>query len=309
MRQEFFTNLEYYKVFYYAAKFGSLTAAAEQLFLTQPNVTKTIRKLEEQLGCTLFVRTKRGVSLTQEGELLWSRVEPACRLLLTAEQELEATRLLEGGILRIASTEMGFKTYVLPALQRFTEDHPNVKVMFYSALTGRILEMLRTGAIDIAVLHAPFDCDDSMEMCPIDVCPECLAVGPRYSFLADRVNRLEELQQYPFVSMPEGSATKTYLSELFQRQGLTFEADIEVTTTELALQAVASNFGIGILPWQLIGERVERGELFSVALPEELPGRDVFALTSRTIPVSVTAQAFLKDYMLCPEEGTAQGSV
>ena len=298
MKQEFFTNLEYYKVFYYVAKFGSLTAAAEQLFLTQPNVTKTIQKLEEQLGCTLFVRTKRGVTLTNEGEILWNRVEPACRLLLTAEQELEATRLLEGGILRIASTEMGFKTYVLPTLQRFTGDHPNVKIMFYSALTGRILEMLRTGAIDIAILHTPFDFDDSMEMYPIDVCPECLAVGPRYAFLADKVNQLADLQEFPFVSMPEGSATKTYLSNLFQKQGLLFEADIEVTTTELALQAVESNFGIGILPWQLIRERVEQGSLYSVALTEELPGRDVFALTSKLIPTSVTAKAFLNDYML-----------
>lgn len=301
MKKEFFTNLEYYKVFYYVAKTGSLTAAAGQLFLTQPNVTKTIRKLEEQLGCTLFVRTKRGVALTSEGEILWNRVEPACRLLLTAEQELEATRLLEGGILRIASTEMGFKTYALPALQRFTEDHPNVKVMFYSALTGRILEMLRTGAIDIAILHAPFEYDDSMEMYPIDVCPECLAVGPRYAFLAEQTNRLADLQGYPFVSMPEGTATKTYLSNLFQKQGADFEADIEVTTTELALQAVASNFGIGLLPYQLIRDRVERGELFAVALTEELPGRDVYVLTSRTIPVSVTAKAFLNDYMLNQE--------
>lgn len=301
MKKVFFTNLEYYKVFYYVAKTGSLTAAAGQLFLTQPNVTKTIRKLEEQLGCTLFVRTKRGVALTSEGEILWNRVEPACRLLLTAEQELEAARLLEGGILRIASTEMGFKTYVLPALQRFTADHPNVKVMFYSALTGRILEMLRTGAIDIAILHAPFERDDSMEMYPIDVCPECLAVGSRYAFLAEQVNRLADLQRYPFVSMPEGSATKTYLSNLFRKQGVTFEADIEVTTTELALQAVASNFGIGLLPYQLIRERIERGELFAVALTEELPGRDVYVLTSRTIPVSVTARAFLSEYMLNSE--------
>ena len=279
-------------------KTGSLTAAAEQLFLTQPNVTKTVQKLEEQLGCTLFVRTKRGVSLTSEGELLWNRVEPACRLFLAAEQELEATRLLEGGILRIASTEMGFKTYVLPALQRFTKDHPNVKVKFYSALTGRILEMLRTGTIDIAVLHTPFDHDDSMEMCHIDVCSECLAVGPRYAFLADRANQLADLQKYPFVSMTEGSATKNYLSNLFQKQGLTFEADIEVPTTELAVQAVESGFGIGILPWQLIQERVEQRELFPVKLSGELPSRDVYALTSRRIPTSVTAKAFLNDYML-----------
>lgn len=298
MKKEFFANLEYYKVFYYVARYGSFTAAAEQLFLTQPNVTKTIRRLEEQLDCSLFVRTKRGVSLTNEGQILWNRVEPACRLLLTAEQELEATRLLEGGILRIASTEIGFRNYALPTLQRFTADHPNVKIKFYNALTGRILEMLRTGAIDIAILHTPFENDGSMEMYPIDVCSECLAVGPRYAFLAEQVNHLVDLQKYPFVSMPEGSATKTYLSSLFQKQGLTFEPDIEVTTTELAIQAVESNFGIGILPWQTIRSRVEQGTLFSLSLSEQLPIRDVFVLTSKVIPVSVTAKAFLDEYML-----------
>lgn len=298
MKKEFYTNLEYYKVFYYVAKLGSLTAAAEQLYLTQPNVTKTIQRLEEQLGCTLFARTRRGVSLTNEGRILWSRVEPACRLFLTAEQELEAMRLLEGGILRIASTEMGFRTYVLPALQRFTVDHPNVKIKFYSALTGRILEMLSAGAIDLAILHTPFENDGTMEMHPIDVCAECLAVGPRYAFLVEKVNQLEELQEYPFVSMPEGSATKTYLSGLFQKQGLSFEADIEVTTTELAVQAVENNFGIGILPWQIIRGKVQRGALYSISLSEELPVRDVFALTSRVNPVSVTVKAFLNEYMM-----------
>ena len=298
MQKEFLTNLEYYKAFYYAAKYGSLTAAAERLYLTQPNMTKTIHRLEEQLGCTLFVRTKRGVSLTNEGKILWSRVEPACRLLLTAEQELEATRLLEGGILRIASTEMGFRTYVLPTLQRFTRDHPNVKIKFYSALTGRILQMLHTGAIDIAILHTPFENDNSMELHPIDVCRECLAVGTRYVFLTEKVNRLADLQEYPFVSMPEGSSTKTYLSDLFQKQGLTFEPDIEVTTTELAIQAVESNFGIGILPWQIIKNHVEQGLLYSLSLTEDLPERDVFALTSKIIPVSITAKVFLDEYLL-----------
>lgn len=304
MSREFYTNLEYYKVFYYVAKLGSLTAAAEQMYLTQPNVTKTIRKLEQQLGCTLFVRTKRGVELTNEGQMLWSRVEPACHLLLAAEQELEAAHQLEGGELRIASTEIGFKNYVLPALQQFTKDHPNVKVKFYSALTGRILEMLRAGSIDIAVLHTPFDQRNDMEMYHIDVCPECFAAGPRYAFLADRTNQLADLQQYPIVSMQEGSATEAYLSNLFQKQGLTFEPDIEVTNTELAIQVVENNLGLGILPWQNIRERVERGTLFPIPLAEEIPERDVYVLTGKTVPLSNAAKVFIGDYILPVNSGS-----
>lgn len=297
-QQEFSTNLEYYKAFYYTVKCGSLTAAAERLYLTQPNLTKTIHRLEEQLGCTLFVRSKRGVTLTNEGKILWSRVEPACRLLLDAEQELETVQRLEGGILRIASTEFGFRTYVLPTVQRFTGDHPNVKIKFYSALTGRILEMLRAGTIDIAILHTPFQNDGDMMMYQIDVCRECLAVGPQYRALAGATRCLAQLQEYPFVSMTEGSATKTYLRDLFVSQNLSFEADFEVTTTELAIQAVRNNFGIGLLPYRAIGEYLERGEMYVLSVEQELPERKVFALMSRSIPASSAARAYLNEYML-----------
>ena len=297
-KQTFSANLEYYKVFYYVARCGSFTGAAEQLFLTQPSVTKSIQRLEEQLGCPLFVRTKRGVHLTAEGQALWKRVEPACRLLLSAEQELAAVRQLEGGSLSIASTEMSFKTYVLPALEHFVADHPNVKVKFRNALTSSILEMLRTGAVDLAILHSPLHLEEGMEMHTLDVIQECFVVGPRYSFLAQRENELSDLIGYPFVSMPEGSSTKAYLHELFQAEGLEFEPDIEVTTMELAIQAVEHDFGIGTLPWRVVKDRVAKGSLFRLPLVRQPPERGAFVITNRRMPASLAAQAFLKEYLI-----------
>lgn len=293
----FSANLEYYKVFYYAAKYGSLTAAAQQLFLTQPSVTKSIQRLEEQLSCTLFVRTKRGVLLTPEGKALWARVEPACHLLLSAEQELDALRLLEGGSLSIASTEMSFKAYVLPALEQFTADHPNVKIKFHNALTDTTLEMLRTGIIDLAILHTPFEMDENMALRTIDVIQECFVAGPRYAYLSQQKNHLADLKDCPFVSMPEGSSTKMYVSALFQKYGLEFEPDIEVTTIELAIQAVERNFGIGTFPRTVVNDHVAQGLLFRVPLVEEPLERGAFAITNKRMPLSITAQTFLDQYL------------
>lgn len=303
MQQIFSINLEYYKNFYYVAKHGTVTAAAEKLCLSQPSVTSTIQRLEEQLGCTLFLRTKRGMTLTAEGKVLWNRVEPACQLLLMAEQELAAMRQLSGGTLSIASTEMSFRTYVLPAIERFTQDYPDIKVRFHNApLTDTILNLLCNGEIDMAVLHSPFPAGDRLHLHPLGTIEECFVTGPKFAFLSDKPRTLAELQGYPFLSVPEGASTKQYASDIFQNCGLVYEPDIEVATIELLLHAVKHNFGIAILPWQRVWEDVEQSKLFRIPVTIPPMVRTAFAVTHNDIPLCPAAQIFLDQYLL-PESG------
>lgn len=295
----FLTNLEYYKVFYYTALYGSMTAAAEHLCLTQPTVTSTLQRLEEQLGATLFLRSRRGVRLTEEGTVLWNRVEPACNLLLIGEQELEDLRSLNGGTLSIASTEMSFRTYVLPVLSRFSADYPNVKVRFRNALTEAILDMVQSGEADMAILHAPFSADPRLELQKIGENEECFAVGPKYRALAEQPRTLQELQQLPFITVPEGSGTKRFAEELFHRQGLACRTDIEVTTIELVIQAVIHNLGFAMLPWDQIRHLAEQGQIFRVPIVGGEPlHRDAFAIRCSRFAFSSAARVFWEDYLL-----------
>lgn len=297
-KQSFAANLEYYKSFYYVARLGTVTAAADALCLTQPTVTSAIRKLEEQLGCPLFLRTKRGMSLTAEGALLWARVEPACQLLLAAERELGAVRRLDGGSLSIAATEMSFRIYVLPAIERFARDHPDVKVRFRNApLSGEILDMLRSGEIDLAILHAPFQAGELLRTRQIGCIEECFVGGPRYAFLAQRPRTMAELLQYPFISVPQGSSTKEYASGLFQRYGLDYEPDMEVTTSELVIHAVRHDLGLAMLPWQRVQEDVEQGRLFRIPVLEPPMERKAYLVTHRDVPLGPAARAFAEGYL------------
>ncbi|MCD7767662.1 MAG: LysR family transcriptional regulator [Oscillospiraceae bacterium] len=291
------TNFEAYKIFYFVARYSSITAAAQRLCVTQPSVTKAVQKLEEQLRCVLFVRTKRGVQLTPEGKLLWQRVEPACNLLFDAERELEAIRTLNGGTLTIVSAEMCFTIYILPALSHFMAEHPAVKVKCKNALNGRIMEMLHTGEADLAVLHTPFDRTDVRVLRDIDVTNEHLVAGDRFAEIAKGKRKLKELINVPFVSMPVGTSSRQYLEDFFQSQGLAFEPDIELTTVELVAQAVRSGFGIGMLPEQLIAEKANLGELHRIELEHPLPIRHACLIASRNAEIGLTAQAFVEEWL------------
>ena len=295
--QLLYVNLEYYRAFYCVAKLGSITAAARKLCLTQPTVTSAIHRLEGQLGVSLFLREKRGVRLTHEGQILWSRVEPAMELLLSGERELEEARTLEGGSLRIVSTEMGFRTYIIPTLQRFTRDHPNVKIRCRNALTENVLDMVRRGETDIAVLHEPFPATDDLELRYLHRIEEYFVAGPRYRFLSEKTQDLSDLMDYPMISVPPGASTNQYISSLFARHGLNYIPDIEVTTVDLVIQAVEHNLGIGTLPASEVAERVHEGKMFRIPVSEPPLERSAYLITSRSLPLSTAAQVYISEYL------------
>lgn len=292
------TNLELYKVFYVTAKAGNITSAAERLYLTQPSVTKYIQKLERQLECELFVRSKRGVTLTAEGELLMSRIEPAWQLIASAERELASMRSLETGSVSIASTEMSFKTYVLPAMKDFMGKYPGVTVKFSNALNDRMIEMLLSGSIDIAILHEPFSVQDFMDIRVIDEMKEYAVCGPQYRQAAEKTLSPRELCSYPFISMPQGSSTMEYLRAYFSGFGIDFKPDIELTTVELTVQAVESGLGVGMLPERIVLPKLQQGSILQIPLEHPLPTRKACLITNGKLPLSIAARAFINELLI-----------
>ena len=113
-----------YRVFYTVARFGSFTKAASVLLASQPNLTRTIRNLESALGCTLFVRSNRGVSLTPEGEKLFARVSVACEQIQAGEEELASDRSLQSGVVSIGASETALHGFLLPVLGAFHRAYP-----------------------------------------------------------------------------------------------------------------------------------------------------------------------------------------
>ena len=109
-------SYDYYRIFYYVAKYGSFTQAANVLLNSQPNITRAMKALESELGCTLFIRTNKGVTLTPEGETLYSHIALAFDHIQTGEEEIALNKGLKKGIVSIGATEISLRCFLLPIL-------------------------------------------------------------------------------------------------------------------------------------------------------------------------------------------------
>lgn len=145
-------NLNYYKIFYEVARCGNISKAAENLYISQPAVSKSISKLEQSLSHTLFIRSKRGVKLTHEGKTLYEHLEKAFDTIDNAEKKLMQISELGMGQLRIGASTSLCKHILLPYLQDFIEANPHVKVSIDCKPTYETLKQLKDDKIDIGLI-------------------------------------------------------------------------------------------------------------------------------------------------------------
>ena len=131
------------------------TMAARILHNSQPNITRIIRQLEKELGCSLFTRSNKGVTLTREGELLYEHVREAMQHISFAEEELKARANRENGQITIAASEAALHSVLLPALHGYRYDFPGVQVNVQSMSTQDAVESLRHRLADFSVVTKP----------------------------------------------------------------------------------------------------------------------------------------------------------
>lgn len=135
-------SFEYYKTFYYVAKYRNITKAALAIGSNQPNVTRVMKLLEAELACKLLVREARGISLTEEGERLFAHVEIAFRELTNAQEEIFARALDGTGTVEIGATETAIHLFLLNALQKFKNTYPRVRIRIHNHTTPEIFKSL-----------------------------------------------------------------------------------------------------------------------------------------------------------------------
>ncbi|HCJ09443.1 MAG TPA: LysR family transcriptional regulator [Lachnospiraceae bacterium] len=151
-------NLNHYKIFFEVAKTGNISKAAEILYISQPAVSKSITKLEQSLGHTLFIRSKRGVKLTEEGTTLYTYLKQAFESIETAEKALQHASELGMGQLRIGVSTSLCKHILLSYLQDFIRENPHVKITIECNPTFETIQLLKQDKIDIGLIcDTPLD--------------------------------------------------------------------------------------------------------------------------------------------------------
>lgn len=286
-------NYELYKVFYWAAKTGSLTQAAKALYITQPSVSHAIKQLEDGFGIILFYRTSKGVELTQEGEILYSYIEQSQILISLAEEKMAALKNLDSGELRIGGSDSLFKHYLLPYLESYHQQYPGVRLHLNHGTTPEIISLLKEGVIDLGVVRMPI-VDPQLEVRESIQLQDCFVAGAHYAELKDAVISTDTLLKYPVILFSRNSRARMAITELFQRRGYTLKPEIEVGSVDLLIEFARRGLGISYITREFVSKELEEGSLFEVQLDIELPPSHVGIMIMRNMPLSSSASRFVE---------------
>ena len=280
---------DYYRIFYYVAKYKNITQAADVLMSNQPNVSRAISNLEHELGCRLFMRSNRGVTLTPEGQRLFNRVSVAHQQLKAAEQELSDAKSLKNGIVSIGVSETALNAVLLPRLQKFHTLYPGIRIHISSVTTSQAITSLKAGLVDFAVVTTPINISRPLKEIPLLTIREQLVGGPRFRYLSKAVLKLEDLHNYPLIFLNSQTNTRDFYNQFFFEHGLTLLPEIEAATTDRILPMIKHDLGIGFLSDVCVKEAIQKEEVFELHLDCEVPGRHISLVkdVSRTSSIAV----------------------
>ena len=293
-------NLEYYKVFYYTAKLGSLTRAAETLHISQPAVSQALKQLEAGLGVELFYRASRGVRLTGAGEMLYEDVRKGYESIEEGEQKLFRINSLEMGEVRIGASDMTLRFYLLPYLERFHEGFPHVKVMVTNAPTPETLSLLKEGVIDFGVVSSPFREDESLRFRPVREIEDIFVGGKRFTEYMGRTLEYEKLADLPMICLEKNTSTRSYMDRYLETKGLELQPEFELATSDMIVQFALRNLGIGYVMSEFAQPYLDQGLLFSLTFQAPLPKRSFCIIKTKEGHLSAAADKMLD--ILLPEK-------
>ena len=297
-------NFEYYRIFYYVARYNNFTKAAHALGNSQPNVTRAMNCLESAVQCTLFVRTNRGVRLTPEGERLYTRVAAAMSLFQAAEDEMMESAELKQGSIAIGASETALSIYLLEKLRRFHIEYPGIRIKIYNHSTPQAVQSVKSGEIDFAVVTTPTQANEPLREVKLQSFREVLVGGRTFTALGSQELSLVELQDYPFICLGKETMTYQFYRELFLKHGLELKPDTEVATTDQILPLVKYELGLAFLPEPMARRSIAQHEIIPITLKAEIPEREVCMVYDSKRPMSVAAQKLKK--ILVEEESEGQ---
>ena len=287
-------NLNLYKVFYDVCKYGSFSKTAEFTYTTQSAISKSIKKLEDDLETKLFYRNSNGIELTDKGRELFYYVEKSYGNLLTAERIMLETENLERGKLNIGLPSHIASFFFFDKIIDFHAKYPNIEMTLISAGTGQLLDLIEKHEIDIIIDTAPIN-TNNMDLSVIELCTV------KYGFICKKDNydkyknikSLKDLEDVPLILPIKRTNNRKKLDQLFIKNNVNPKKIINIHTSEVILNAINHDLGIGYL----ISDIVKNDSNYKILpIKEELPTADiVFAYDKKFL--TTAPKRFIEEFI------------
>lgn len=288
-------NFELYRIFYVVATLGNITKASQQLMISQPAVTKQIKTLENQLGGELFIRTKRGVILTDNGKEIYNYIKQGMHCFEAAELQFSNLKKLETGIVRIGISTTLCRIFLLKYLEEFHKQYPNVAIQVFTDPSKTMRQMLKDGTIDILIAKEIDNEDDDLDITEIGRLHQCfISSSIHYEELKDKIIPLQELDKYPLLFPKSPSTTRKSINDFCKKNNITLTSKIEVASANLLEDFVTIGLGIGLVTKEYSMKKIKNEKVFVIKTKPELPSIPYSLMTLKNSYHSFGANELIK---------------
>ena len=262
-------NLELYKVFYYVAKNESITRAANELSISQPAISKSIKTLEEQINTPLFIRKRDGVSLTEAGESIYNKIKEAIELIDSAEDDIKSLTNLESGSINIGASKTIIHEYLMPHIKKFHKEYPNINIRIFTDKTSELIKKAKMGLVDVIFTNMPYNFPNDFETTKIMDLHDCLVANESFNYLKGKKITKNDLEKLPLLVLTKGATTRIRLDDYCVKNNITINPEMEFGSNTLIKEFTEAGFGIGMLTKEHVKKELESNELFELDI--ELP--------------------------------------
>lgn len=287
-------NYETYKIFYHVAVNGSISKAAKKLLISQPAVTWHLQNLESNLGITLFIRTKKGVKLTEEGELFFKYIKKGIENFINGENMLTNLKNLDYGVIRIGASTTVSEHVLMPYLEKFHEKYPNIDIQIVNTLTSDLLTELRNGNLDMLLLNLPMNENKDLKIQKIMDVQDIFVGNKKYYDLCNGSLNLEELNNHPLLFQKSPSNTRQYLDNYLKNNNVILHPKTEIVSYNLIMEFVKSGFGIGYATKEFIKEELKNKSLYEIKVTPKVPKRYIGIVTLKQAVPNYSVKKLIK---------------
>jgi DNA-binding transcriptional LysR family regulator len=290
------SNLNRYRLFCAVAEAGSISAAAELNFISQPAISKSITKMEDSLDTQLFFRNHNGVTLTEEGKILYGELKAAFEIIKSGEDQLKRINEMGIGHIRLGASGVLTKHILIPYLKRFIDENPNVKVTVESRSSAQILRMLSDNDIDIALAVKPLNAADTLFtqtheihdalVCTKDYIDHLKKPGKSFDFWRDAT----------IILLDSGNVSRIHMEKYFKDNDIIPRQVLETTSMELLIEFAKIGLGVACVIEEFVENEIKNGELIKIPIGIPIPARSIGFATSKNVKPTNTMKRFMKLY-------------
>jgi len=287
------SKFDLYRIFGIVGKSKSFSKAAKELYMTQPAVSQAIMQLERELDTRLFNRTPKGVTLTSEGSLLYEHVQSAISLINAGEEKIFEVKNLTAGELKIGVGDTISKHFLLPYLESFHKEYPNIKFKIMNGTTLELCALLKSGEADIAVCNFPID-DPALELRACLNIQDTFVWGAEYENRTDKPIRIHELVMQPLIFLEPNSISRKYVEDYLLSQGIKLSPEFELGSHDLLLEFAKINLGVACVTKEFSKDYLDKGLIYEVQLKEQIPKRSIGVCYLKSVPLSPASTKFVE---------------